>query len=82
DLRDLGGASSADVNFSYREKGTSTWTNTSDQTLNSAGTFSETVSGLTTDQTYEFRANADNGTAFDNGSIKTFTPSDVNVTTD
>jgi len=54
DLKDLGGASSADVRFRYWEKGNkgNTYTKTSFQTLSSPDTFSETVSELHPNTTY------------------------------
>ena len=65
DLKDLGGASSADVRFRYWEKGNkgNTYTKTSFQTLSSPDTFSETVSGLQSSTTYVFVAevNTSNG---------------------
>ncbi len=73
-LTDLGGASSADVSFEYREVGASTWSSTAAQTLSSTGSFSETVSGLSAGTDYEFRAVADASDGdSDVGSTATFT---------
>jgi len=58
-LDDLGGADSADCYFEYRETGSNAWTATSGQTIGSTGSFSEDVSGLSSDTDYEFRAVAD-----------------------
>jgi hypothetical protein len=55
-LGDLGGASSADVAFEYREIGASSWATTTTQTLTSTGPFSEMVEGLTSGTDYEHRA--------------------------
>lgn len=75
-LNNLGGASSADVYFEYRESGGS-WTATSAQTRSSTGMYSETVSGLATDTDYEFRAvvDASDGDS-DTGSVTSFSTSD------
>lgn len=55
-LTDLGNADSVDVSFEYRRAGSSTWNATSTQSLTSTGDFSKTVTGLTSDTDYEFRA--------------------------
>ncbi|AHZ22392.1 serine protease [Haloferax mediterranei ATCC 33500] len=84
-LTDLGGASSADCYFEYRETGTSTWSTTSTQTLSSTGTFSQSVSGLEDGVDYEYRAVADASDGdTDTGSSVTFTTTDdpPAVTTD
>lgn len=75
-LTDLGGASSADVSFEYRESGASSWTTTTTQTLSSTGTFSQDVSALSSGTEYEFRAvgDASDGDT-DTGSTITFTTS-------
>ena len=58
-LDDLGGASSADVSFEYRQTGASSWSTTATQTLSSSGSFSADVSNLASGTDYEFRAVAD-----------------------
>jgi subtilisin family serine protease len=74
DLTNLGGASSADVSFDYRESGTSTWSSTSTQTLSSTGTFSQDISGLSSGTDYEYRAVADASDGdTDTGSTVSFT---------
>lgn len=55
-LTDLGGASSADVHFEYREGTVTTWRSTAVQTLSSTGSFSASVSDLSDGTDYEFRA--------------------------
>ena len=76
-LDDLGGASSADCYFEYREVGASSWTATSAQTLSATGSFSDTVSGLAENTDYEFRAVADASDGdSDAGNAVTFTTSD------
>lgn len=58
-LDDLGGASSVDAYFEYREAGASDWLQTAAQTLEDPAAFSETITGLTAETDYEFRAVAD-----------------------
>ncbi|MEF8784139.1 MAG: S8 family serine peptidase [Haloarculaceae archaeon] len=58
-LTDLGGASSADVHFEWHQVGASTWNTTSTQTLSATGSFSESISGLSSGTDYEYRAVAD-----------------------
>ncbi len=73
-LDDLGGASSADVHFEYRQVGASTWSSTATQTLSSTGSFSESVSGLSSGVDYEFRARATASDSYkDGGTTATFT---------
>ncbi len=55
-LDNLGGASSATVYFEYRQTGSTSWTATGSQTLSSTGSFSESISGLSSGTDYEFRA--------------------------
>jgi len=75
-LDDLGGATSADCYFQYRQSGASSWNATSAQTLSSTGSFSENLSGLESSTDYEIRAVAD---ASDGDST---TGSTVSFTTD
>ena len=73
-LTDLGGASSADVSFEYRQVGASTWNATTAQTVSSTGSFSDSVSGLSSGTEYEFRAVADASDGdSDTGATVTFT---------
>ncbi|WP_436924219.1 hypothetical protein [Halosimplex amylolyticum] len=58
-LDDLGGASSVDAYFEWRESGASSWTATGSQSLSSTSSYSQTVSGLSADTDHEFRAVAD-----------------------
>ncbi len=75
-LDDLDGASSADVYFEWRETGAASWNTTSVQTLSATGSFSETLTGLTSGAEYEFRAvgDASDGDT-DTGSTLTFVAS-------
>jgi hypothetical protein len=76
-LSDLGGASSADVAFEYRETGSSSFTTVSAGTQSSTGSFSAEVSGLAAATDYEFRATvdaSDGDTA--TGPLVTFTTAD------
>jgi hypothetical protein len=73
-LDDLGGASSSDVYFEYRQAGNSSWSATAVQARSSTGSFSRDVGDLSSGTDYEFRAAADasDGDA-DTGSTATFT---------
>lgn len=75
-LDDLGGASSSECYFQWREAGTSTWSATSAQTLSETGPYGEDVSGLSGGTEYEYRSVAD---ASDNDSD---TGGTVSFTTD
>jgi subtilisin len=73
-LDSLGGASSADVSFEYRETGASSWSTTSTQTLSSTGSFDASISGLASGTDYEFRSAADASDGdTDTGSQNSFT---------
>ena len=73
-LDDLGGASSADVYFEWRESGAASWNTTAAQTLSSTGSFSDDVTGLSSGTDYEFRAVADASDGdSDAGTTNTFT---------
>ncbi|WP_330633205.1 DUF1349 domain-containing protein [Halocatena halophila] len=75
----LGGASSADVYFEWRESGASAWTTTNKETLTTTDSFSQGVSGLSPGADYEFRALTDaSDDDSDTGSINTFTASEDN----
>lgn len=72
-LAALGTADAAECSFEWRAAGTSAWTETDGQSLSSSGSFEHTVSGLTADTEYEFRAvakTADDGVT---GEIRTVT---------
>ena len=71
-LDDLGGESSVEV---YFEWGTTTGygNTTSARTLSATGSFSDSISGLTADQTYHFRAAVTNGVDTWYGSDQSFT---------
>ncbi|MEY7848397.1 hypothetical protein AB7C87_04245 [Natrarchaeobius sp. A-rgal3] len=70
---DLGGAGHADCHFEYRETGADDWIETDDERLSSSGTFSRTVSDLSSQTDHEFRAIAALSTGDTHvGSISTF----------
>lgn len=71
EVTQLQGYSSVDVSFEYRQTGAASWTETSRQTVSSTGTYSETVSGLSADTEYEYRARAEapDGTVVSGGSV-------------
>lgn len=73
-LDDLGGASSVDCNFEWRESGASSWNATDALTLDVTGSFSEDIVGLSSSTDYEFRAiaKASDGDT-DTGITNTFT---------
>lgn len=69
-----GAAIDVDVNFEYREAGTSNaFTTTATQTLSQPDDFSQGISGLTDGTTYEYRALGDNGSATADGELVEFT---------
>lgn len=72
-LDDLGGASSAECYFEWRESGVSSWSTTPVQTLSSTVAFSEELTGLSDQTDYEFRAitAAEDGST-DTGATVTF----------
>lgn len=55
-LEDLGGADSVECAFEYRPASSDSWTATRSETLSSTGTFSTSVSGLSSGTDYEYRA--------------------------
>lgn len=75
--------SEADVFFDYREQGDIATSREFAGTLSSATTFSTTISGLTPNTTYEYRAGAKPDTAREQlGTFQSFTTEDLKVTTD
>lgn len=80
-VTDLGGASSVDIAIEYRPVGGS-WSTTAAQTLTTATSFSQSVSGLSSGTDYEFRAtglSSDGET--DTGGVSSFTTSAETTTT-
>lgn len=73
-LPSIGGADTADIFFRYRENNTSTWINTSTQTLNDKSQYNRELTGLSSNTRYGFRAvaNASDGEN-DTGLIRKFT---------
>lgn len=61
ELVDADGADTVSVSFSWREAGAQTWESTVSQHLDSAGSFSESLEGLSSETDYEVRAVADAG---------------------
>jgi flagellin-like protein len=78
ELTDTGTANNVDVYFEYREVGVGgAWTSTTPESLSAPGTFSATISGLSSGTNYEFRAVAEtNNDGSDTGSTLTFTTAD------
>lgn len=75
ELTALGAESFANISFQYRADGASTWTNTTPENTSSETIFNETLTGLSSGTTHEYRAytqwNTSGGN--NNGSLKTFT---------
>lgn len=57
-LDDLGGATSADCAFDFREAGASTWTRSATTTRSTVGSFGASIDGLAGGTEYEYRARA------------------------
>jgi len=72
ELTDLTNASEADVYFEYGQSGSGLPNQTSAQTVSSTGSFSTSLSGLSSGTSYEFRAVAEAGTASDTGTVESF----------
>jgi subtilisin family serine protease len=72
-LTDLQNASSADVYFEYGQSGGSLSNTTATQTLSSTGSFDASISGLSADTSYDYRAVASAGNASDSGITNSFT---------
>ena len=75
-LTDMGGFEYVYVFFQYREAGTEEWWSTEPEKRTDTGSFGETIEGLETGTTYEFRAvvTANDHTVY--GKIKQFTKDD------
>lgn len=73
---DFGTYNGVEAYFRYRKQGDSSWTQTSKQQLNSEGSYSDTISGLESQVTYEYQAVVENGSVV-NGSTTTFTTEDI-----
>jgi len=56
ELTDMGEESEVDVFLRYREVGQTSWQETSYESVSSTGDFDNTVSGLSPDTSYEFKA--------------------------
>ena len=78
-LDELGGVTSADIYFEYREIESDHWTATSGETVSATGAFSDTVTDLTEETEYEFRAVAEADDAVVTGERLRFTTETVDV---
>ncbi|MGE5404379.1 MAG: chitobiase/beta-hexosaminidase C-terminal domain-containing protein, partial [Candidatus Saccharibacteria bacterium] len=67
------------VDFQYRLKDSSVWYNTPTQSvaLGDGGTFSANLSGIRSNATYEYRARANNVMGWGEGSINSFTTTNI-----
>jgi len=72
-IQDKGSESTVTAWFEYRQKGDSTWQETTHTSYTSKTEISHEVSDLESDTTYEFRAVAENDVGTDTGEIKEFT---------
>lgn len=73
EVTELGGATSVDVAFEFREVNSTTWTTTELQTLSATGTFSTSLQNLNSGTEYEFRALVTTGqNDTTTGAIRTF----------
>jgi len=72
-LNSLEGNSSVDVYFDYKKASDSSFTSTSTQTLSSTGSFSESISNLSSATEYEYKAVATDGSTTWEGGLQTFT---------
>ena len=72
-IYDVTGISKIDAFFHWRETGATEWINTSKQTLKETGIYNQTITNLTEQTEYEFRAVAQNIEETVFGEIKTFT---------
>ncbi|MDY7081302.1 MAG: PQQ-binding-like beta-propeller repeat protein, partial [Halobacteria archaeon] len=66
-------STTVDVYFEWRKEGESSWSQTTKITKVDTGNFSTSISGLSADTTYEFRAIGDTGTRVVTAGIKNFT---------
>lgn len=83
EIKSEGINSSSDVRFEYREKGETTWIQTPIQTVNSTGTVTETISGLSKDTVFEYRFRGQTGLKTKTAPIRTFrTKINISVRTD
>lgn len=71
----LGSLTSVEARFDYRQVGSSTWNTTVFQTVDTSGSYSDTITGLSPTTDYEFRAyiESSDGTNSDTGTTNTFT---------
>lgn len=72
---------SFNVYFEYRQKGNTSFTQTTAQSFSSATAFNETISSLTEAQVYEYRAVIEKNTATEYGDIKEFQTNAVEIST-
>lgn len=73
DLNDLAGNTSVDCYFQWRGATRTTWNTTPVQTLSSVGSFSDTITSLSKETEYEFRAVAEGDGGTNTGSTVQFT---------
>lgn len=71
-VTDVGISDTAEVFFQFREKGTTTFTNTTNQTVSSFGRVNQSITGLSQDTRFQFRVVANSTDGFDTGEILEF----------
>lgn len=76
ELTEIGGEDGVDVDFSYREEGSSGWSYTDLQTLSEEVVFSSAVTGLSSNTTYQYKVYMDWSGGSEEGEVIEFTTTD------
>lgn len=76
-LDSLSGEPSAQVAFQYRKVGVAPWSSSATDVLSGTGAFSVTLSGLSPNTAYEFRARGSNANGTSLGEIESFITTDA-----
>lgn len=73
EIEEIEGLSQLNISFRYRKESQSSWSNTEKQSVNSEGTYTQTVSSLESGESYEYSVKASNGENIYIDTEKTFT---------